>query len=98
MNHHHHSKMKMTIKTLLTMTALMAMVSAAPAQEVKPGPRARPTAEQAAWHDMDLEMFIHFGPATWENVQHSNLTAPLSAINPETVSYTHLTLPTKRIV
>lgn len=82
-HHHHHSKMKMTIKTLLTMTALMAMVSAAPAQEVKPGPRARPTAEQAAWHDMDLEMFIHFGPATWENVQHSNLTAPLSAINPE---------------
>ena len=47
------------------------------------GELARPTPEQVAWHDMDMEMFIHFGPATWEDVQHSNLTAPLSAINPE---------------
>jgi alpha-L-fucosidase len=52
---------------------------AQPASPVLP----RPTAEQAAWQAMALEMFIHFGPATWENVQHSNLTAPLSAINPE---------------
>lgn len=46
-------------------------------------PLARPTPEQAAWQDMELEMFIHFGPATWEDVQHSNLTAPPSALNPE---------------
>ena len=52
---------------------------AQPASPVLP----RPTAEQAAWQAMALEMFIHFGPATWENVQHSNLTAPLSAIDPE---------------
>lgn len=44
---------------------------------------ARPTRDQAAWHDLEFEMFIHFGPATWENVQHSNLSAPLSSINPE---------------
>ena len=47
------------------------------------GPRARPTPEQVAWHDMELEMFIHFGPAVWQGVQYDNLSAPLSAINPE---------------
>lgn len=45
-------------------------------------PLARPTPQQVAWHHLELEMFIHIGPATWEDVQHSNLTAPLSAINP----------------
>jgi alpha-L-fucosidase len=44
---------------------------------------ARPTPEQVAWQDMELEMFIHFAPSTWQDTQHDNLSTPLSAINPQ---------------
>lgn len=44
---------------------------------------ARPTPEQVAWHDLELEMFIHFAPSTWQDTQHDNLSTPLSAINPQ---------------
>jgi alpha-L-fucosidase len=47
------------------------------------GELARPTPEQVAWHDMELEMFIHFAPSTWQDMQNDNLSTPLSAINPE---------------
>ena len=49
----------------------------------EPGPRARPTPGQAAWQDMELEMFIHFAPSTWQDTQGDNLSTPLSAINPQ---------------
>lgn len=58
-------------------------VGDAPPATPEARPLAKPTAAQVAWQDMELEMFVHFGPATWENVQHSNLTAPLSALNPK---------------
>ncbi len=44
---------------------------------------AWPTPEQVAWQDMELEMFIHFAPSTWQDSQHDNLSTPLSAINPQ---------------
>jgi alpha-L-fucosidase len=37
--------------------------------------------EQLAWKD--IEIFGHLGAATWEDVQHGELTAPLSALNPK---------------
>ena len=43
---------------------------------------ARPTPEQVAWQDMELEMFIHFAPSTWQDTQHDNLSTPLSAEPP----------------
>lgn len=44
---------------------------------------ARPTADQAAWQDGEMGMFIHFGPATWQDVGEDNLSTPLSQINPD---------------
>lgn len=44
---------------------------------------ALPTPQQVAWHDMDLEMFVHISPATWQDVQHDNLSTPVSAIDPQ---------------
>jgi len=44
---------------------------------------AKPTPEQAAWQDMEVTMFIHFAPSTWQDTQHDKLSTPLSAINPE---------------
>ncbi len=47
-------------------------------------PQARPTPAQLAWHDMELGMFIHWSPGTYENTAsgHDTLTTPLSVINP----------------
>ena len=43
---------------------------------------AKPTPEQAAWHDLEVEMFVHFGPATWQDSEYDTLATPLSEINP----------------
>ncbi len=43
---------------------------------------ALPTADQTAWQDLEMGMFIHFGPNTWQNSEYDNLSTPLSAINP----------------
>jgi alpha-L-fucosidase len=45
-------------------------------------PPGRPTPEQAAWQDMELSMFVHFGPATWQNREYDDLSTPLDRIDP----------------
>lgn len=70
------------------MNVLMAVILllASPAAfcaEQSPVKLAKPTPEQAAWQDMELTMFIHFAPSTWQDTQHDNLSTPLSSINPE---------------
>ena len=43
---------------------------------------ARPSADQIAWQNLELGMFVHFAPNTWQDVESDNLSTPLSAINP----------------
>lgn len=43
---------------------------------------AIPSPEQAAWQDLELGMFIHFAPNTWNNKEYDDLTVPLNQINP----------------
>lgn len=44
---------------------------------------AIPTPAQAAWHDLEVGMFIHIAPQTWQDSESDDLSTPLSAINPE---------------
>ncbi|MFH0797446.1 MAG: hypothetical protein V2A65_10435 [Candidatus Omnitrophota bacterium] len=44
---------------------------------------AVPSLGQLAWQDMEMGMFIHFAPNTYQNEQLDNLSTPLSEINPE---------------
>jgi alpha-L-fucosidase len=44
--------------------------------------RALPSPDQIAWQDLEVGMFVHFAPNTWQDVESDNLTTPLSAINP----------------
>lgn len=43
---------------------------------------AVPTPAQAAWHDLEVGMFIHIAPQTWQDRETDDLSTPLSAINP----------------
>lgn len=43
---------------------------------------ALPTPEQTAWHDLELGMFIHFAPNTWQDQEYDDLSTPLAKINP----------------
>src|SRR4051812_10598205 len=44
---------------------------------------AVPTPVQAAWQDLELGMFIHIAPQTWQDHESDDLSTPLSAINPD---------------
>lgn len=46
------------------------------------GRLADPTADQLAWQDLEMGMFIHLAPNTWQGVEQDNLSTPLSTINP----------------
>ena len=46
------------------------------------GALALPSAAQAAWQDLEIGMFVHFGPNTWEDREDGARTIRLSAINP----------------
>jgi alpha-L-fucosidase len=43
----------------------------------------RPTPAQLAWHDLEVGMFIHIAPQTWQDSESDTLKTPLSEINPE---------------
>ncbi|MDR2643009.1 MAG: alpha-L-fucosidase [Planctomycetaceae bacterium] len=42
-----------------------------------------PSPEQVLWQEMEQIMFVHFGPATWQNHEYDDLSTPLEKINPE---------------
>jgi alpha-L-fucosidase len=47
-----------------------------------PPPPAIPTPDQIAWQDLEVGMFCHFAPNTWQDTESDNLSTPLSAIDP----------------
>jgi alpha-L-fucosidase len=44
---------------------------------------ARPTLDQLKWQDLEMGMFIHFAPNTWQGVEQDNLSTPLSEVKPK---------------
>jgi alpha-L-fucosidase len=41
-----------------------------------------PEPEQVLWQNMEQIMFVHFGPATWQNGENDNRSTPLDKIDP----------------
>jgi alpha-L-fucosidase len=44
---------------------------------------ALPTPDQARWADLELGMFVHFAPNTWQDREYDDHSTPLSAIDPD---------------
>ncbi|HUT22919.1 MAG TPA: alpha-L-fucosidase [Sumerlaeia bacterium] len=44
---------------------------------------AKPTPQQAAWQDLEVGMFIHFGPWTWQDLVEGGGPVPLSIMKPD---------------
>lgn len=63
---------------------LLILLSAASvqAQNAKPQNLARPTPQQRHWQDLEIGMFIHFAPNTWQDKEGDDLSTPLAEINP----------------
>ena len=53
-----------------------------PAAPRPAGPAAaRPSADQLAWQDLEVGMFVHFGPATWRDPAHPDVDVPLASLH-----------------
>lgn len=72
----------MNRRQLLLSTAQLSLLAAAPRAFAETAPRAIPSPDQMAWQDMEIGMFVHFAPNTWQDVESDDLSTPLSAINP----------------
>ena len=44
---------------------------------------AIPTKDQRAWQDLEIGMFVHIAPNTWQDKESDDLSTPLSKIDPE---------------
>jgi alpha-L-fucosidase len=79
----------------IALVALACVVGQAPAPASAVPPRlaqpievdgkrmAVPTPEQAAWQDLEVGMFIHLAPQTWQNSESDKLTISPGDMNPE---------------
>ncbi len=59
--------------------ALSILLPAALPAMAQPG---RPTPEQIAWHEMELEMFLCLDPCTWQGREYDDHSTPPDQINP----------------
>lgn len=62
---------------------MLFVFCAALAAQAADAPAAKPTADQAAWQDLELGMFIHFAPNTWSDREDDDLSVAPAKINPE---------------
>ena len=75
-------KVSILFLLFLIATARAGQSSQAASSARQPSRLALPTPEQAAWHDLELGMFIHFAPNTWQDQEYDDLSTPLAKINP----------------
>jgi alpha-L-fucosidase len=47
---------------------------------------ALPSADQIEWQNLEVGMFVHFAPNTWQDRESDNLTTPLSEIDPKNLN------------
>jgi len=67
----------------LWIVALASLLGPMPVAAQSSGEKlARPTPEQAAWHDCEIGMFLCLDPCTWQDLEYDDHSTPLEKINP----------------
>jgi alpha-L-fucosidase len=69
------------MKTIV-LSGIMAMLVICMAEGQASRQLATPSAKQYLWQDMELSMFVHFAPETWQGTESDNHTTELNRINP----------------
>jgi len=54
-----------------------------PAEATPPRRLALPTRSQRDWQDLELGMFLHFGPNTWQDREYDDRSTVLSSLDPD---------------
>ncbi|MEJ5996549.1 alpha-L-fucosidase [Pedobacter sp. Du54] len=70
----------------LSLSLLFLFITFSAVSQIKPENLPLPSEAQLRWHNMELTMFVHFGPATWQDHEYDDLSTPLSRINPTKLS------------
>jgi alpha-L-fucosidase len=60
-----------------SVSSARAILTSGPASKL-----AMPTPDRTAWQDLEIGMFVHFAPNTWQDREYDDLSTPLAAINP----------------
>lgn len=61
---------------------LLFLFSGLTAQSELPKKIALPSPSQVQWQNMEITMFVHFAPNTWQGTEKDNRSTPLNRINP----------------
>ena len=82
-----HSMMVLAAVAVATIAAVLGTVPPTHVSAAQPPTQpasslARPTPQQAAWHDLELGMFIHMGPQTWQDSESDRMNVDPAAMNP----------------
>ncbi len=70
------------MRRIAPVTMIVFLTSCALCQQRATAVLAKPTPEQVAWHDMEVEMFLCLDPCTWQDKEYDDHSTPLSKINP----------------
>ncbi len=71
------------LTSLLAAGIALVVLAAAIAAEPGEARLARPTPQQLAWQDLELGMFVHLAPQTWQDSETDRMTIAPSDMNPE---------------
>ena len=77
---------KFIMRKIILLLCCYLFASSIEAQDVTEKKLAVPSDVQLKWQNNELTMFVHFGPATWQDHEYDDLSTPLERINPKKLS------------
>ena len=81
----HHRSFRGAVRTVVLAALGIPVIAsmAVPVPQRGEGQLAQPTPQQLAWQDLELGMFVHLAPQTWQDSETDRMTVAPADINPE---------------
>jgi alpha-L-fucosidase len=76
----------MVMQKLIVFALICLFTTSIIAQKSEPSQLPVPSDVQLQWQNNELTMFVHFGPATWQDHEYDDLSTPMARINPKKLS------------